>query len=519
MTTKVELTMRKVAAFMLLVLAGNSLAQEVSLVDRVRAGDRDGALELIRLGADVNEALADGSTALHWAVHNVDEEMTELLLSREANPSAKNRYGAAPLTEAVRIANANIVGMLLEAGADPEATNADGQTALMLAASTGVTEVAELLLDAGANVNATEQWRGQTALMWAAANAHGAMAQLLIEHGADVSVRAAVNDWGSQITSEPRAQYRPAGGLTPLLYAARSGCEACIDAILDAGADIDLPTPEAVTPLMIAIDNYRYNAAKLLLERGANPHLWDWWGRTALYIATDMNSYGPDETRGGGELVEGTTALDIMRMLLEAGVNRDPQLNHHRPGRGGNSGRFVDDLLTTGATPLLRAANTHDLDAVKLLLEYGAQVDLPNVMGVTPLLAAAGFGNARGVLRGTFDPSQQALVIPVLEVLLAAGADINATVKDTTSHNAVIARMSTMTNREGHNVVFAAAMQNWNDVVKYLVEEKGADISLLDANGKSVLDAVKGQAGGRADRPVSQETIALVEELLAKAQQ
>jgi hypothetical protein len=135
------------------------------------------------------------------------------------------------------------------------------------------------------------------------------------------------------------------------------------------------------------------------------------------------------------------------------------------------------------------------------------------------LLAAAGFGNARGVLRGTFDPAQQALVIPVLDVLLAAGADINATVKDTTGHNAVIARMSTMTNREGHNVVFAAAMQNWNDVVKYLVEEKGADITVLDANGKSVLDAVKGQAGGRADRPVSQETVALVESLLAAAQQ
>lgn len=512
--------MRKLAAILFLFCVHGAHAQvDAGLPDLVRTGDRAGALELIRLGADVNAALADGSTALHWAVHNVDEEMTDLLLSREADPSVKNRYGAAPLTEAVRIANANIVGMLLAAGADPEATNEDGQTALMLAASTGVSEVAELLLDAGANVNAIEAWKGQTALIWAAANGHGDMTKLLIERGANVSVRAAATDWGSQITAEPRAQYRPVGGLTPLLYAARSGCEACIDAMLDAGADINLPTPEAVTPLMVAIDNYRYNAARLLLERGANPHVWDWWGRTALYIATDMNSYGPNQARGGGEITEGATALDIMRMLLEAGVNRDPQLNHHRPGRGGNSGRFVDDLLTTGATPLLRAANTHDLDGVKLLLEYGAQVDLPNVMGVTPLLAAAGFGNARGVLRGTFDPAQQALVIPVLDVLLAAGADINATVKDTTGHNAVIARMSTMTDREGHNVVFAAAMQNWNDVVKYLVQEKGADITVRDANGKSVLDAVKGQAGGRADRPVSQDTIALVESLLAAAQQ
>lgn len=509
--------MRYFTPALLLLLATGSFAQsDASLVDLIRAGDRAGALELIRLGADVNAAQADGSTALHWAVHNVDEELVELLLSREADPAVKNRYGATPLAEAVRIANASLVDMLLEAGADPEAANEDGQTALMLAASTGVVDVAELLLDAGADVNATEQWRGQTALMWAASNAHGAMAELLIERGANVSVRAASTDWGSQITTEPRAQYRPTGGLTPLLYAARSGCELCIQAMLDAGADIDFPTPEAITPLMVAIDNYRYDAAKLLLERGANPHVWDWWGRTALYVATDMNSYGPNLARGGGELAAGVTALDIMRMLLDAGVNRDPQLNMHRPGRGGNSGRFVDDLLTTGATPLLRAANSHDLDAVKLLLEYGAQVDLPNVMGVTPLLAAAGFGNARGVLRGTFDASEQAKVIPVLEVLLAAGADIDATVADTTSHNAVIARMSTMTAREGHNVLFAAAMQNWNDVVTYLVEQ-GADLTVLDANGKSLLDAVKGQAGGRADRPVSPETIALVESLLADA--
>ena len=81
-----------------------------------------------------------------------------------------------------------------------------------------------------------------------------------------------------------------------------------------------------------------------------------------------------------------------MRLLLAAGVNANPQLNMHRPGRGGNSQRFADDLLTTGATPLLRAAITHDHDAMRALLEHGALVDLPNVMGVTPLMAAAAVG-------------------------------------------------------------------------------------------------------------------------------
>ena len=64
----------------------------------------------------------------------------------------------------------------------------------------------------------------------------------------------------------------------------------------------------------------------------------------------------------------------------------------HRPGRGGNSGRFADEIITTGATPLLRAAASQDRAAVRLLLDHGARVDVPNVMGVTPLMAAAGFG-------------------------------------------------------------------------------------------------------------------------------
>jgi len=496
-----------------LLLATPTLAQdEANVVDLVRSGDRKAALELIRQGANVNTPQADGGTALHWAVHNVDEELVSLLLSREANANASNIYGASPLSEAVQLGNANLVRMLLEAGADAEAANADNQTALMLAASIGAVEVAQLLIDAGANVNPKEQWRGQTALMWATANGHGEMTKLLIAHGANVEGRAAATDWGSQITGEPRAQYRPVGGLTPLLYAARSGCIACIEALLDAGADINYPTPEAITPLMLAIDNYRYDAAALLLAHGANPHLWDWYGRTALYIATDMNSYTPDYLRGTAQ-ADRNSGLDIMRLLLQAGVNPDPQLNQHRPGRGGNSGRFVDDPLTTGATPLIVAANSHDLEAVKLLLEHGAQVDLPNVNGSTPLLVAAGFGNARGILRGTYPPEQEARVIPVLEVLLAAGADIHARITDTTSHNAWIARMSTMTDREGHNVLFAAAMQNWNSVVEYLVAQ-GADLSVRDSNGKSLLDAVKGQAGGRNDRPVSQETVALVEKLM-----
>ena len=89
-----------------------------------------------------------------------------------------------------------------------------------------------------------------------------------------------------------------------------------------------------------------------------------------------------------------TTAMQLVNRLIAAGADVNAQLNFHRPGRGGNSQRFVDDLLTTGASVLLRAAIVHDNEAMKALLAAGAEVDLPNVMGVTPLMAAAAGGKA-----------------------------------------------------------------------------------------------------------------------------
>ena len=264
------------------------------LADLIQNGDRAAALAAHRRdGADVNAAQGDGTTPLHWAVYKVDRELVAELLERGAKADVTNKYGSSPLArsrEARR--TCELVELLLDAGANVEAPNGDGQTALMLAARVGSLDIAKLLVERGADVNAREAWRDQTALMWAVDGNFPELTQFLIEHGADVNVRASANDWGSQITSEPRAQYRPVGGLTALLYAARSGCTRCVRSLLAAGADIDRPTPDGVTPLMIAIDNTSYDTARVLLDAGANPHVWDWWGRTALYVAIDM-SYVP----------------------------------------------------------------------------------------------------------------------------------------------------------------------------------------------------------------------------------
>ena len=469
------------------------------LADTIKARDRQTALAMVRAGANVNQPQNDGTTPLHWAVYQVDPELVATLLRNEADANVSNDFGATPLSQAARVANTEMIAMLLEAGADPNQANSDGQTPLMLAAWTGVVEVAELLINHGADVNAEERWTGQSALMWAASRNHAEMTELLIASGADVSVRARSFDWERQITSEPRNQYRPAGGLTPLLYAARSGCLRCVQAIVEAGADVDMPTPEGVTPLIVAIDNFHFQTAHYLLDADANPHSFDWWGRTPLYTAIDVRTL---ESRGDRlDAQAQQAALELARRLLDQGVYVDPVLNFGRPGKGGGNGRFSDEHLTTGTTPLLRAAVSHDAEAVSLLLEYGAAVDLPNIFGATPLIVTSGLATPRGLLSdGTVygAPDVEDRAIATLQLLLDAGADINARVTDTTSYSAFIPRHNAMTDRQGQTAIYGPGKWGWMKVARFLVEH-GAEVNITDFYGKTSVDSALAKAGGEQE--------------------
>ncbi len=482
-----------------LALAVNAHAQ-TTLADRVQAGERREALELVARGVDVNQTQADGTSPLHWAVYRFDRELVQTLLKKGARVNAVNRYGSSPLSEAVRVANLEITEMLLEAGGDANVTNEDGQTALMLAARTGNVALATLLVQRGADVNRRERFRQQSAVMWAAAQNHPDMVAFLISKGADLTVRAQANDWETQITSEPRVQYRPTGGLTPLLYAARAGCLGCVKAMVEAGADKDRPNPDGMTPMIMALDNGYPAVAQYLLDRGASPLTWDWWGRTPLYVAVTMR--GGLDGRAGSRTPE---SLAFIKALLAAGVNVNAQLAFKEPSRGGRDNRFRDDLLTTGATPLLRAAQTFDNEVVRLLLERGALVDLPNASGVTPFMAAAGVGTRTGggVLGPGIPDNVVALSLETMEILRKAGADVNARITDVTSLTARIARANTLTGRQGQTTLFYAAETGRTDVVKYLLAN-GAKTDLVDDMGKSPVDLVAGSRNeGRSKEIVS----------------
>jgi ankyrin repeat protein len=495
-------------ALLSLALTSSVMAQE-TLVDLIKAGNRDAVLAAITSPAvDVNVAEPDGSTALMWATYTVDHELVRALLASGARADVSNAFGSSALTEAVKLSDAELVRILLDAGANPDSPNQDNQTALMLASQLGSLPIAQMLVDKGANVRAVETFRGQNALMWAAANNHPDIVDLLLANGAgeDVALRAKSDDWGRQMTSEPRAQFRNTGGLTALLYATRAGCYRCAVAIVEAGADINQPNPDGVTPLLNALDNRAYDIAMFLLDEGAKHDVWDMSGRTPLYVAIDMNSFRQTGGFGGGGAgvnfggvggsALGTQAasgnrsviapLDVAKRLLGMGADPNHELTRMRPN-GPGRGRFADYMMRGGTSALLTAAMSYDAEAMQLLLENGAEVDLPNVFQITPLMAVAGLsgtGRPNNAQQGDVQPK----VIAALDVLLAHGADINKQITDSHTHTATLVAYVQGRDQEGRTALFGAAEQGWERVVRHLLD-KGADPALKDAAGLNALDA------------------------------
>ncbi len=444
-------------------------------------------------------AMPDGTTALHWAAHNGDVERVKALLKAGANARAVNDYGATPMSEAAERGDAETIRALLKAGADVESANATGQTALMTVARNGNIAAAELLVKAGAKVNTVEMRRGQTALMWASAQGQPEMVRFLIRHGAKVDARSTVRDWPRRVTAEPRAQGRPPGGFTALLLAAREGCAACAQALVEGKADINLPDPDGITPLLLAVLNARFDTAAVLIRLGADVNRWDTWGRSPVYSAVDYNTTprGGRPDRPSGDV---TTALQVTQMLLEKGANPNLQLKLFPPYRSLGQDRGGDSMLTIGTTPLIRAAKAGDTESIALLLKYKALPNLPNSLGITPFMAAAGIGSTTLDIRARF--RNEARCIAAGQLLLAAGADVN------------------LARDNGQTALHGAALWGWNGYVKFLAEN-GARLDAKDRNGATALDIALGKTGvtGRVGVSASEahpETAALLQSLISK---
>ena len=232
------------------------LAQEQpgKLARLIEDGKRAAAFEMIRSGADVNEAQLDGTRPVHWAVYRVDYELMAELIAKKAKVDVPNEFGYTPLAEAAKQGDARMVKMLMDGGSGAEGPNADGQTALMTAIKNGDLAVFQMLIDAGAKVNVVEKVQEQTPLMWASAATRNApeMVRTLIAKGANVNAR--ITDVTSRTARMGRSSTLPEqGGQSALFGAVQWAWPRVVQYLIDHGAEVAIVDDRRVSPLDAAL--------------------------------------------------------------------------------------------------------------------------------------------------------------------------------------------------------------------------------------------------------------------------
>jgi ankyrin repeat protein len=282
------------------------------------------------------------------------------------------------------------------------------------------------------------------------------MIELLLTRGADIDARSTPREYQRHVTAEGRPKSLDSGGFTPLLYAARENCGSCVDVLLKHRVDIDLPDPDGVSPLLLAIMNANWDLAKKLIDAGADVDQWDIFGEAPLFTAIGQRQRidgghasidPPNETKG----------IDLVRQLLERGANPNMQLFFKPANVRGTTN-------TRGATPLIRAAANDDIEVVKLLLEHGADPTLYMADRQTPIHA---------VLAGRA-PEKDALEL--IKILHDAGTDVN-----------VVALVVHMEEVRGGSALHYAVRKRYKKVIEQLASY-GIDMNLKDQDGLTALD-------------------------------
>ncbi len=475
------------------VLAVMSLtaADDRRLVEAVKHHKMATIQALLAEGGDANVPEADGTTALHWAVHHDAADLVDRLLGAGARVTASNRYGIQPVSIASLNGSVVIVEVLLDAGADPNTSQPEGETALMTAARVGSADVVELLINRGADVNAKETWRGQTATMWAAAEGHTEVVRLLVSHGANIHARSTFPE-GVDVRRMSRRTVRAdrPEGMTPILFAIRGGHIETALALIEAGVGVNETAPSGNSLLHLAIMNAHFELAATLLEKGADPNVAGPPPASFTPLHHLVQVRRPEWTLRPDPVPTGNLdSVGLMKALLAHGARVDAPLPS-RPARA-QSGVDVDERIPPpggGATPLWLAARGPDPEAMRLLVAAGANPMVTTEDGVTLLMSAAGIDYRQGPRE-----KLETQVLEAVALALELGADV------------------TVTDANGNTALHGAAIRGANSTVRLLLE-RAAKIDAKNNRGRMPLDIAEDASDARSQP----ETAALLRRLMSE---
>ena len=501
-----------------------------------RRGQADVVEMLVQAGANVNAVTRIGSyTPLHIASREGNASVVEFLIAGGADVNARTSVsGSTPLHLAAASGNVDSLLALLERGADVNAQeSAWGQTPLVFAAAGNRVAAVQALLEHGADPNIATKvvnLKDEGKLLEAGENrrekvlrSYRTKGQMPDDtpHTATQMQAAIVAERELYLTgklpakdeSNGRRRFRSRlaiehkGGLTALLHASRQGHIDTAMALLDGGADVDqVSGGDGTSPLLMATINAQFDLAISLIERGADPNSSSKiHGAAPLWAA--VNAYWQPRTRfpqPQEHSLQSATYLDVMEALLQAGADPDARLVKHPwymvyTGCGNRNCGLEE---TQGSTAFWRAAYATDVAAMRLLVKYGAD---PNIPTYTPA--------ANRPRAGTLAKAGDGEPLPVQPVGPGLWpATIAETVKPDPS--------GLPKSREGDPGVYPIhaasgvgygegfagnahrhAPGAWLDAVKYLVEEVGVDINSRDFKRLQRAPS-RGRPRGQRDDPL-----------------
>jgi ankyrin repeat protein len=473
--------------------------------------DVDIADLLIAAGADVKKPNHDGATPLRLASINGSAPMIQRLLKAGADANEVSPNGETPLMFAARNGNPDAVKVLIDQKADVNAKEKlRGTTPLMWAAEQSHPEAIKLLLASGADYKAASNFdtKGNRAYLaptvrQRAASDQGAGGLRQGKQGGrgfgggGQAKQAKQAKAGAAGTAEEdqvaaldaaaaefafgRTRDTDGGGITPLVFATRQDCMECVKELLAAGADVNQVTHYGWTPLLTATQNRHYKIGAYLLDHGANPNIKNNGGWSPLYLATDnRNIEGGDYPVRKPDMDH----LDFIKLLLA----KNADVNVRVCGTQSTATTCVGDSTETrtnftmqwlnedGATPFLRAAQSSDVELMKLLLAHGADPKIYTARNVTALAVASGIAWVEGV---TYEWSREQNDETV-KMLLDLGLDPNVHDED------------------GRTSLHGAAHKGRNEIIQMLVD-RGGD---LEAHDNGSRDTINGAMKGMTWVPV-----------------